>query len=112
MSYGTVQAEKMTTESGYSLGAGNASSFKNRIINGAIVIDQRGSASTPVTTSGNYVTDRFTQAFGNASCSFQQITDAPAGFINSLRLTVTTGSAPSAGTNNVILQRIEGLNLT
>lgn len=41
MSYGTIQIEKMTTESGYSLGAGNASSFKNRFINGSMTIDQR-----------------------------------------------------------------------
>lgn len=85
--------------------------FRNRIINGAMMIDQRGTASTPVTTSSLYVTDRFTQAFGNASCSFQQVTDAPSGFINSLKLTVTTGSAPSAGTNNAMLQKIEGLNV-
>jgi hypothetical protein len=45
MSYGTVQAEKMTTESGYSLGAGNASSFKNRIINGDMRIDQRNAGA-------------------------------------------------------------------
>ena len=84
--------------------------FKNRIINGAMVIDQRN-AGAAVTTSSTYVTDRFTQAFSNASCSFQQVSDAPSGFINSLKLTVTTGSAPSAGTNNVILQKIEGSNV-
>jgi hypothetical protein len=85
--------------------------FKNRIINGAQTVDQRGSASTAVTTSSAYVTDRFTQVFANASCSFQQVSDAPSGFINSLKLTVTTGSAPSVGSNNVILQKIEGLNV-
>jgi hypothetical protein len=83
--------------------------FKNRIINGAMVIDQRNNGAA-VTTSSAFPVDRFTQAFGNASCSFQQVSDAPSGFINSLKLTVTTGSAPSAGTNNAILQKIEGLN--
>lgn len=87
-----------------------AINFRNRIINGGMVIDQRN-AGAAVTTSGLYVTDRFTQAFGNASCSFQQVSDAPSGFINSLKLTVTTGAAPSSGTNNAILQKIEGLNV-
>jgi len=85
--------------------------MKNRIINGNMVIDQRN-AGAAVTTSSSYVTDRFAQAFANASCSFQQVSDAPTGFINSLKLTVTAGSAPSVGTNNVILQKIEGLNVT
>jgi len=90
----------------------SASTFgwRNRIINGGMVIDQRN-AGAAVTTSASYVTDRFTQAFANASCSFQQVSDAPSGFINSLKLTVTAGSAPSAGTNNVIIQKIEGLNV-
>jgi hypothetical protein len=93
-----------------SLNTPNTFGFKNRIINGAMVIDQRN-AGAAVTTSASYITDRFTQAFANASCSFQQVSDAPSGFINSLKLTVTTGSAPSAGTNNVIIQKIEGLNV-
>ena len=88
----------------------SSSFMRNRIINGAMVIDQRN-AGAAVTTSSSFPLDRFTEAFGNASCSFQQVSDAPTGFINSLKLTVTTGSAPSVGTNNVILQKIEGLNV-
>lgn len=83
--------------------------FRNRIINGDMRIDQRNNGAA-VTTSGQYLVDRFTQAFANASCSFQQAPDAPTGFTNSLKLTVTTGAAPSVGSNNAILQRIEGLN--
>jgi hypothetical protein len=59
MSYGTVQAEKMTTESGYSLGAGNSSSFKNRFINGAMVIDQRNNGASVTPTSSAYTVDRW-----------------------------------------------------
>lgn len=87
-----------------------SSFMRNRIINGAMVVDQRN-AGAAVTTSSSFPLDRFTEAFGNASCSFQQVSDAPTGFINSLKLTVTTGSAPSVGTNNVIFQKIEGLNV-
>jgi hypothetical protein len=108
MPYGTINADKFTTSD--NITSSGLYGFKNRIINGGMVIDQRNSGAA-VTTSGLYVTDRFTQAFGNASCSFQQVSDAPSGFINSLKLTVTTGAAPSSGTNNAILQKIEGLNV-
>jgi hypothetical protein len=97
----------LTSASALNMGS---SFMRNRIINGAMVIDQRN-AGAAVTTSSSFPLDRFTEAFGNASCSFQQVSDAPTGFINSLKLTVTTGSAPSVGTNNVILQKIEGLNV-
>ena len=41
MAYGTVQADVIgTSVAGSNLGAGNASIMKNRIINGAMVIDQ------------------------------------------------------------------------
>ena len=106
-------ANEVAVSAGGTVAAGfnsNGLFFRNRIINGDMRIDQRN-AGAAVTTTGTYTVDRFTQAFAIASCSFQQVADAPAGFVNSLKLTVTTGSAPSVGTNNVILQRIEGLNV-
>jgi hypothetical protein len=110
MSYGTVQAEKMTTESGYSLGAGNASSFKNRIINGGMVIDQRN-AGAAVTTTGTYPVDRFQNQITYGSLSFQQSSTAPAGFKNSVAVTVTTGGTVSASDRNAFAQWIEGYNI-
>jgi hypothetical protein len=116
MSYGTVQAEKMTTESGYSLGAGNASSFKNRIINGDMVIDQRnnGAAITVNTTaSAQFAVDR-TSSYGTSSAGVftaQRSTIAPVGFVNSLSSTVTTASTPSAGHEYGLRQTIEGFNI-
>ena len=65
MAYGTINAEQLTTQSGYTLGAGNSSSFKNRIINGAMVIDQRnaGAASAvPVSVGAGYTLDRWRYA--------------------------------------------------
>ena len=50
MAYGTVNADVIgTSVAGSNLGAGNASIMKNRIINGAMVIDQRnaGASVTP-----------------------------------------------------------------
>jgi hypothetical protein len=110
MSFGTVQAEKMTTESGYSLGAGNASSFKNRLINGGMVIDQRN-AGAAVTTTLTYPVDRFQNQITYGSLSFQQSSTAPAGFKNSVAVTVTSGGTISASDRNALAQWIEGYNI-
>lgn len=114
MSYGTVQAEKMTTESGYSLGAGNASSFKNRIINGNMTIDQRNagaSVTTSVLQSIVYTLDRW--AYYNDVVSkrtIQQSSVAPAGFKNSLLVTVI--STDTTGPQQWLAQVVEGLNIS
>jgi len=84
--------------------------FKNRLINGQMVIDQRGSASTPVTTSG-YATDRWGQGSPVVSkISTQQSTTTTTGFSNSLASTVSSAYTPAAGEVFRIYQRIEGLN--
>jgi hypothetical protein len=115
MSFGTVQAEKMTTESGYSLGAGNASSFKNRFINGAMTIDQRSAgASVTVSTDFTYGVDRFCGSRGGSTSNFtmQQSTTVPTGFKNSLLLTMGTGVPVSTLNYAIVAQAIEGQNLT
>jgi hypothetical protein len=85
--------------------------FKNRIINGAMVIAQRGTAA--VTGSGEFPVDRF--LVGNTTdgaFSAQQDSSAPAGFINSVKLTTTTADATLATTQNLNSQhRIEGTNV-
>jgi hypothetical protein len=114
MSYGTVQAEKMTTESGYSLGAGNASSFKNRIINGGMVIDQRNAgASVNSVADGSFAVDRFASfSSGGGIYTTQRSTDVPTGqgFVNSIVSTVTTTDSPTGTDYYLIQQGIEGLN--
>lgn len=116
MSYGTVQAEKMTTESGYSLGAGNASSFKNRIINGAMDFDQRNvGGSVTVNTSGQaYAVDRFfcdrANGYSNTATA-QRVSDAPAGFVRSLRYTAGTAETPTGAMYSNMSQYIEGTNI-
>ena len=113
MSYGTVQAEKMTTESGYSLGAGNASSFKNRIINGAMMIDQRNAgASVTPTAAGYYSCDRWRAALSEASkYSVQQSSTAPSGFINSALITSLSAYSVGATENFRFEQFVEGFNV-
>jgi hypothetical protein len=107
MSYGTVQAEKMTTESGYSLGAGNASSFKNRLINGDARVSQRN-GTTATTGSDLWPVDRFNVSMGAGTFTGQQVADAPAGFTYSLKLTQATYGSASY---KLLQQYVEGLNI-
>lgn len=87
--------------------------FRNLLINGAMQIDQRGSASSAKTTNG-YVTDRWYVENGcDAVLSSQQSTDVPTGqgFTNSLKVTSTTADATIGATQfAVITQHIEGFN--
>ena len=114
MAYGTINAEQLTTQSGFTLGAGNASSFKNRIINGAMVIDQRN-AGASVAIDGNniYTLDRFgAQDATDGAFTVQQDSTAPTGFTKSLKVTVTTADA-SLGATQVaqLYQYVEGFNV-
>jgi hypothetical protein len=84
--------------------------FKNRIINGAQVINQRGAT---VTAASTYVTDRWQvdTLTTSGAVSFAQNSTAPAGFTNSLKITVTTADAAVAASDLVeFRQWIEGYN--
>jgi hypothetical protein len=118
MSFGTVQAEKVTTESGYSLGAGNATSFKNRLINGEMDIDQRNAGASVTasdTTAAIYTVDRWAYRVFTASAaskvSFQRSSVAPPNFQNSML--VTSLSSYSIGSSDAFQfrQPIEGFNV-
>jgi hypothetical protein len=90
--------------------------FVNRIINGDMRIDQRnaGAAVTIANDANIYTVDRW-QVVESSGCvlSAQQVTDAPSGFVNSHKLTVTT-AAGSIGASDVgfFQQRIEGTNVS
>ena len=100
-----------------SLQAAAASPYvlKNRIINGAMVIDQRN-ASTSVTINNTnaYTLDRWNvEDSTDGILSVQQVTDAPTGFYNSLKVTVTTADASLGATQWAkLLQPIEANNVT
>jgi hypothetical protein len=85
--------------------------FKNRIINGAQVIDQRnaGAVVTPASETVTFITDRFYFIRSiTTSPTLQQSTDAPAGFTNSLLFTnANTGATP---TYAQVVHNIEGFN--
>ena len=95
--------------------AGVSTGFKNRIINGAMVIDQRNAgASVSVNSAGAfYATDRF-RLSGAASAGVftgQQTSTAPVGFVNSLKITTTTSATPASGDSYYVVQNIEGYNV-
>ena len=112
MAYGTINADLMTTSDGVS--SSGLYGFKNRIINGAMQINQRGTVSTPVTpSSGDYTLDRYRFFASQASkITITQSTDAPTGFINSLLATTAIAYTPSGSDYFAINQRIEGLNIS
>jgi hypothetical protein len=87
--------------------------FKSRIINGAMVLDQRNAGAVSSALNGYFI-DRWAALRGAGTItpvfSGQQVSDAPAGYINSAKITVTT-----AGTGtyySLLRQYIEGLNVS
>jgi hypothetical protein len=101
--------------------------FKNRIINGAMVIDQRNagaSSTTPTVGTGVYTIDRFAYVVSQASkFTIQQTpsttetgfaTRVGAGFSNYLACTVGASANVTIGASDyfVIYQPIEGSNVS
>jgi len=86
--------------------------FKNRIINGAMVIDQRNAGASVTPTGNQYLVDRW-QAATNVTAKFsaQQSTTAPAGFINSQLATSLSAYTIGASELCALRQSIEGLNV-
>ena len=116
MPYGTVNADVIgTSVAGSNIGAGNASIMKNRIINGAMVIDQRNAcASVTQTNAVLYGVDRW-YTYGTVASKFTAQQNAgsvtpPVGFTNYWG--ITSSSAYSVGTSEqfIISQAIEGYN--
>ena len=98
-----------------SLSSANTFGFKNRIINGGMVIDQRnagGSVTITDTSNYTYTLDRwagYTYPTGS-KFSVQQSSTAPTGFINSLKATSLSSYSIGSTDIQVVRQAIEGLN--
>jgi hypothetical protein len=84
---------------------------RNRVINGAMEIAQRGTSA--VTASGSYPVDRFPVFYSmDGAVSVQQDSSAPAGFINSTKFTTTTADTSLSASQYVLFQhKIEGTNI-
>ena len=98
------------------LGLDGFVNMKNRIINGAMVIDQRNAgASVTPTTSGTYTLDRWSALLSVTSkFSMQQNAGAvtpPAGFTNYLGCTSLSAYTVGASEFFAVRQTIEGFNV-
>ena len=116
MTYGNVNVDTVTTSTtGGILGAGNASIMKNRIINGAMVIDQRNAGASVTPTTYTYLLDRWqTTQTQSSKFSVQQNAGSvtpPVGFTNYMGF--TSLSAYSVGSSDIlgVRQQIEGYNI-
>jgi len=87
--------------------------LKNRIINGAMVIDQRNAGASIASPADQYTLDRWSsRQSGGGVASIQQSSVVPNGFIKSLLLTVTTADSSVTGTDRYFIsQAIEGFNI-
>jgi len=91
----------------------NNVTFRNRIINGAMVFDQRNAGASTNNAAGTttYALDRWAY-YGTSGSKFsiQQSTTAPTGFSNSIL--ITSLAATTIGTNDEywLTQKVEGFN--
>jgi len=87
--------------------------FRNRLINGSMVIDQRNAgAAVTVNGAAPYTVDRwFAEDATDGAFTVQQDSSAPTGFNFSAKVTITTADASLAATQYAVFtQRIEGFN--
>jgi len=91
---------------------GPISGARNKIINGDMRLDQRNSgASVTPTGDTTYTVDRWPARLSQASkYSVQQVSDAPAGFVNSLKITSLSSYSVTSTDYFCVDQYIEGLN--
>lgn len=109
---GTTSSNTRPTTSG-SLSASNTFGFKNRLINGAMTIDQRnGGVSVTPTTDGQYTLDRWAAMMSAASkYSVQQgAATNPSGYPSALLATSLAATTITTSSYFGISQRIEGFN--
>ena len=116
MAYGQVNADVIgTSVAGSNLGAGNASIMKNRLINSAMVIDQRNAGGSVTPTADTYTLDRFLVSLTQSSkFSVQQNAGSvtpPAGFTNYLGITSLSAYSITSTDVFYVKQAIEGYNI-
>ena len=96
------------------IGQGNASLMKNRLINGACVIDQRNAGASVTPTTSAFTLDRWALSINQASkFSVQQNAGSvtpPVGFSNYLGVTSLSAYSVLTGDYFSIAQYIEGFN--
>lgn len=115
MAYGTIKVDTIENTNGLT---GNAigPGFKNRIINGAMVIDQRNAGASVNNSNSNvYILDRWiTYGTSAAKFSIQQNAGSvtpPAGFSKYMGFTSLAATTQGASDYYYFAQPIEGQNL-
>jgi len=114
MAYGTVNVDAMTTSDGYT--SAGTYGFKNRLINSAMVIDQRNAGASVTPANGDYTLDRWRAGLSVASkYSVQQNAGSvtpPVGFSNYLGITSLSAYTVGADDYFIMQQPIEGFNFS
>lgn len=108
----TVSSTGLSLVPTASINALNTFGFENRIINGAMVIDQRNNGAAVTGAGGTAFTCDRWRAYNNGggTLTFTQSSVVPNGnFANSVVLTVTATGTPSEA---ALTQNIEGYNTT
>jgi hypothetical protein len=112
MPYGSVNVDLMTTSDGVS--SSGLYGFKNRIINGAMVISQRNGTSSFTPATGDYLLDRWNYQSSQASkFTVQQNAGSvtpPVGFSNYMGFTVASAVSIGASDFFYFRQPVEGFN--
>ena len=86
--------------------------FKNRLINSAMVIDQRNAGASVTFNDETFPVDRFRgHCTQTSKLTAQRSSTAPAGFSNSLLLTSSSAYSVTSGDIFVLGQGIEGFNV-
>ena len=93
----------------------NTFGFKNRIINGAMVIDQRNAGASVTPVDNGFVVDRYKFEMSQASKFTAQQNQGgvtpPAGFTNYLGITSSSAYSVGASEQFIFYQPIEGFNV-
>ena len=94
-----------------SINSGQLAGSRNKIINGAMEINQRGTAA--VDADQKFPSDRFkTAEAGGGNMTGQVVADAPASFRNSIKVIASTADDCSQAADEYrIMHRIEGNNV-
>jgi hypothetical protein len=109
----TVNVNRIVDTSGGVL-APISSVFRSRIINGAMMIDQRNAGASVTPSGSTYTLDRWRFGCPSAKMSVQQNAGAvtpPNGFKNYIGLTTTSAYTPSSTEAFTLAQFIEGNNV-
>ena len=113
MPFGSLSVDKIENSDGFTLG-GSGAAMKNRIINGAMIIDQRNAGASVTPANNAYTLDRWKFGLTQASkLTAQQNAGSvtpPAGFTNYLGITSSSAYSVGSGDTFFLDQIIEGFN--